>query len=80
MSFLGGAECSTAANPLAQFSKHTQNDTSLQKDRLVGRAPGAGLESMRSQIPMGQNDKVYILRGSMAGIATRIGYSLTMYR
>ena len=58
MSFLGGAECSTAANPLAQFSKHTQDDKSLQRDRLVGRAPGGAFESMRSQIQTGQNDKV----------------------
>jgi peroxin-5 len=49
MSFLGGAECSTGANPLAQFSKVGQQDTSLQRDRLVGRGPGAQ-ESMRSQV------------------------------
>lgn len=49
MSFLGGAECSTGANPLAQFSKHTQDDHSLQRDRLVGRGPGGMQESMRTQ-------------------------------
>jgi hypothetical protein len=49
MSFLGGAECSTGSNPLAQFSKVGQQDTSLQRDRLVGRGPGAQ-ESMRSQV------------------------------
>ncbi|KIW07603.1 hypothetical protein, variant [Verruconis gallopava] len=48
MSFLGGAECSTAGNPLAQFAKVGQQDTSLQRDRLVGRGPGLQ-ESMRSQ-------------------------------
>jgi hypothetical protein len=48
MSFLGGAECSTAGNPLAQFAKVGQQDTSLQRDRLVGRGPGVQ-ESMRSQ-------------------------------
>lgn len=37
MSFLGGPECSTAANPLAQFSKQTAADTSLQRDRLTSR-------------------------------------------
>jgi peroxin-5 len=37
MSFLGGPECSTAANPLAQFSKQTSTDTSLQRDRLTSR-------------------------------------------
>lgn len=49
MSFLGGPECSTGANPLAQFSKHVQDDTSLQRDRLVGRGPGGMQETMRSQ-------------------------------
>jgi peroxin-5 len=49
MSFLGGAECSTAGNPLSQFTKHVQDDKSLQRDRLVGRGPGA-MESMRSQM------------------------------
>ena len=58
MSFLGGAECSTAGNPLTQFTKHTQDDKSLQRDRLVGRGPPGHFESMRSQIPMGQHDKV----------------------
>jgi peroxin-5 len=53
MSFLSsGAECSTGANPLSQFSKHVQDDKSLQRDRLVGRGPGGIQESMRSQ-PMG---------------------------
>lgn len=52
MSFLGGPECSTAANPLSQFTKHVQDDKSLQRDRLVGRGPGGMGESMRTQ-PMG---------------------------
>jgi peroxin-5 len=52
MSFLGGPECSTGANPLSQFSKHVQDDNSLQRDRLVGRGPGGMQETMRSQ-PMG---------------------------
>ncbi|KAK1757726.1 peroxisomal targeting signal 1 receptor encoded by the pex5 protein [Echria macrotheca] len=49
MSFLGGAECSTAANPLSQFSKHVQDDKSLQHDRLVGRGPNGSLGAFRSQ-------------------------------
>jgi peroxin-5 len=48
MSFLGGAECSTAGNPLSQFTKHVQDDKSLQRDRLVGRGPGASMRGMRS--------------------------------
>lgn len=48
MSFMGGgAECSTAGNPLSQFTKHVQDDKSLQRDRLVGGGPGMQ-ESMRS--------------------------------
>ncbi|KXT19033.1 hypothetical protein AC579_8723 [Pseudocercospora musae] len=39
MSFLGGPECSTGANPLAQFQKQTSADTSLQRDRLASRQP-----------------------------------------
>lgn len=49
MSFLGGAECSTGSNPLSQFTKHVQDDKTLQRDRLVGQGP-AGLQSgFRSQ-------------------------------
>lgn len=47
MSFLGGPECSTGANPLAQFQKQTASDTSLQRDRLQSRNPQ--LNGFRSQ-------------------------------
>ncbi|RKF54812.1 Peroxisomal targeting signal receptor [Erysiphe neolycopersici] len=47
MSFLGGAECSTASNPLTQFAKHTQDDRSLQRDRLLD-VPDKGTQSIRS--------------------------------
>ncbi|KAL4969355.1 uncharacterized protein BDV14DRAFT_165749 [Aspergillus stella-maris] len=57
MSFLGGAECSTAGNPLTQFTKHVQDDKSLQRDRLVGRGPGMQ-EGMRSQGMMGGPDQM----------------------
>ena len=49
MSFLGGAECSTAGNPLSQFTKHVQDDKSLQRDKLVGQGSGGLQESFRSQ-------------------------------
>lgn len=49
MSFLDGAECSTAGNPLSQFTKHVQDDKSLQRDRLVGSGPAGLQESFRSQ-------------------------------
>ncbi|KAJ4290181.1 Peroxisomal membrane signal receptor PTS1 [Collariella sp. IMI 366227] len=48
MSFMGGAECSTAGNPLSQFTKHVQDDKSLQHDRLIGRGPNAQLGGFRS--------------------------------
>lgn len=59
MSFLGGAECSTAGNPLAQFSKHVQDDKSLQRDRLVG-GPGGIQEGMRSMGMAGPQDNVCV--------------------
>ena len=49
MSFLGGAECSTAGNPLSQFTKHVQDDKSLQRDRLVSQGPRGLQKSFRSQ-------------------------------
>ncbi|OOF96378.1 hypothetical protein ASPCADRAFT_206570 [Aspergillus carbonarius ITEM 5010] len=58
MSFLGGAECSTAGNPLTQFTKHVQDDKSLQRDRLVGRGPGSMQEGMRSRGMMGGQDQM----------------------
>ncbi|KAJ5591871.1 uncharacterized protein N7459_002240 [Penicillium hispanicum] len=57
MSFLGGAECSTAGNPLTQFTKHVQDDKSLQRDRLVGRGPGMQ-EGIRSHGMMGGQDQM----------------------
>ena len=61
MSFLGGAECSTAGNPLSQFTKHVQDDKSLQRDRLVGRGPGGLQESFRSQANGSSQDEVSYL-------------------
>ncbi|RAH66244.1 uncharacterized protein BO66DRAFT_414497 [Aspergillus aculeatinus CBS 121060] len=58
MSFLGGAECSSAGNPLTQFTKHVQDDKSLQRDRLVGRGPGGMQEGMRSRGMMGGQDQM----------------------
>ncbi|KAI9870799.1 MAG: Peroxisomal membrane signal receptor PTS1 [Pleopsidium flavum] len=58
MSFLGGAECSTAGNPLTQFTKHVQDDKSLQRDRLVGRGPEGIQEGMRSQGIVGGQDSM----------------------
>lgn len=58
MSFLGGAECSTAGNPLTQFTKHVQNDNTLQRDRLVGRGTGGLEEGMRSSVAGNGSDQV----------------------
>ena len=61
MSFMGGAECSTAGNPLSQFSKIGQDDKSLQRDRLVGRGPGSA-QGMRSVGMNGNQDNVLPLQ------------------
>jgi len=62
MSFLGGGpECSTAGNPLSSFTKHVQEDKSLQRDRLVGRGPGGLQEGMRSQMAGGGGDGVRVI-------------------
>ena len=63
MSLLNGgdASCSGASNPLSQFSKHVQDDKSLQRDCLVGRAPGGMQESFRDGPPReaaGRGDEV----------------------
>ncbi|EWY94407.1 hypothetical protein FOYG_07157 [Fusarium oxysporum NRRL 32931] len=58
MSFMGGAECSTSANPLSQLHKHTQNDRTLQQDRLVGRGPGGQLNGFRSQSANAPQDEM----------------------
>lgn len=60
MSFLGGAECSTAGNPLSQFTKHVQDDKSLQHDRLVGRGPAGSLGGFRSANPNAPQDEVRV--------------------
>lgn len=65
MSFLGGAECSTAGNPLTQFTKHVQNDNTLQRDRLVGRGPGGLEESMRSRMGSPGSDQVRLSHHSL---------------
>ena len=59
MDFLGGAECSTAGNPLTQFTKHVQNDNTLQRDRLVGRGPSGLGESIRRSGPLSGSDQVH---------------------
>jgi hypothetical protein len=59
MSFMGGgAECSTAGNPLSQFQKHVQDDKTLQQDRLVGRGPAGHLNGFRTQSPSAPQDEV----------------------
>jgi hypothetical protein len=55
---MGGAECSTAGNPLSQFQKHVQDDKTLQRDRLVGRGPGGQLGGFRSSPANAPQDEV----------------------
>ena len=58
MSFLGGAECSTAGNPLSQFTKHIQDDKSLQRDRLAGPGPNGSLAGFRNPGRLAPQDDV----------------------
>lgn len=55
---MGGAECSTAGNPLSQFQKHVQDDKTLQRDRLVGRGPGGQLGGFRNSPANAPQDEV----------------------
>ncbi|KAI1099407.1 TPR-like protein [Jackrogersella minutella] len=59
MSFLGGGpECSTAGNPLSQFTKHTQEDNTLQRDRLRNGTPQGGMGGFRSAAQHGPQDEM----------------------
>ncbi|KAI1075805.1 TPR-like protein [Whalleya microplaca] len=59
MSFLGGGpECSTAGNPLSQFTKHTQEDNSLQRDRLRNGTPQSGMGGFRTAAQHGPQDEM----------------------
>ena len=67
MSFLGGAECSTAGNPLSQFTKHVQDDKTLQRDRLVGNGSSGAQESFRSpRNGPGQDEVGYASQNAVA--------------
>lgn len=59
MSFIsGGAECSTAGNPLSQFQKQFQDDNTLQRDRLVGRSLDGQTPGFRNQDAKVAQDEV----------------------
>ncbi|KAI0175570.1 TPR-like protein [Hypoxylon sp. FL1284] len=59
MSFLGGGpECSTSGNPLSQFTKHTQEDNSLQRDRIRNGTPQGGMGGFRSPAQHGPQDEM----------------------
>lgn len=67
MSFLGGgAECSTASNPLSQFAKHTQDDKSLQRDRLVNGGPQGSMGGFRSAANHAPQDEVGAIPRALA--------------
>lgn len=58
MSLLGGAECSTAGNPLSQFTKHAHDDQHIHQDRMVGRRGNDTLQGIRSDEAVGGKDEV----------------------
>lgn len=54
---MGGSECSTGRNPLAQLTKtFTQVDHSLQQDRIAAGKPMTAGGALRTQGDMGQLD------------------------
>lgn len=53
--FGGGAECSTARNPLSQFTKHTNEDRSLQRPGLNQHLNNQG--GIREETLMNQHDQ-----------------------
>ncbi|KDN39933.1 TPR-like protein [Tilletiaria anomala UBC 951] len=55
-SMLSGAECATGSSALNQLLKHTQDDRSLQQDRLqggIGIAGPSGFRTARNGVPGG---------------------------
>ncbi|KAI9894146.1 MAG: Peroxisomal membrane signal receptor PTS1 [Vezdaea aestivalis] len=56
MSFPNAASCSTASNPLSQFTKQFHDDHSLQRDRLGPAPAGQAQDSFRSAQPVGHHD------------------------
>jgi len=76
MSFLGGGpECSTAGNPLSQFAKHTQDDHSLQRDRIRNGTPQGGMGGFRSAAQHGPQDEAStspIVLGSIGELNTDV--------
>ncbi|ODQ67597.1 TPR-like protein [Nadsonia fulvescens var. elongata DSM 6958] len=59
MSFMngGGGECSTGANPLAQFTKHSAIDRSLQHERFQGGSPSSMMSMRSTPTEMSQHDR-----------------------
>ncbi|CCH46673.1 Peroxisomal targeting signal receptor [Wickerhamomyces ciferrii] len=55
MSLFGGAECSTSRNPLSQFTKHTNEDRSLQRPGIHQGINGPG--AIREETRMNQQDQ-----------------------
>lgn len=53
--FGGGAECSTSRNPLSQFTKHTNEDRSLQRPGLNQHINGPG--AIREETRMNEHDQ-----------------------
>lgn len=68
MSFMNsGSECSTSRNPIAQFTKHTTEDRSLQHERFAQQGPAAAGMRAANQ-PMTAGDQ-QMMNKFMAGEA-----------
>jgi hypothetical protein len=59
MSFLGGgAECSSAGNPLGRMKSHMSDDKSLQRDRVGGGPSGSAASFRSAPGPVASQDAV----------------------
>ncbi|KAG0041661.1 hypothetical protein BGZ83_001484, partial [Gryganskiella cystojenkinii] len=55
---VSGAECSTSGNALRQFTKHFNEDPSLQRERFQQAGPSSAGPSMRTaRQGMGTDDQ-----------------------
>ncbi|KAG7835469.1 hypothetical protein KL942_005292 [Ogataea angusta] len=60
MSFLGGSECAANANPLAQFFKQSQHDTSLEQSLRNGAHETRQNAQIRAPVAMNEADRAHM--------------------
>ncbi|KAG7728388.1 hypothetical protein KL948_004255 [Ogataea haglerorum] len=60
MSFLGGSECAANANPLAQFFKQSQHDTSLEQSLRNGAHDTRQSAQIRAPVAMKEAERAHM--------------------